>query len=96
MGSFVQKVSLEEYLELRKNLDLNEVDRIDIDDVLSSGLVKIHYKSPQPMNYKKHVHMVKKYKPKDIFSNEWSYKKNNNKEAFLYGRSESGSVLICL
>ena len=29
MELFVQKVSLEEYLELRKNLDLKGVDRID-------------------------------------------------------------------
>ena len=70
MESFIQKVSLEEYLELRKNLDFNGVDRIDMDDISSSGLVKIYYKNPQPMNYKKQVHMVRRYKSKDIFSNE--------------------------
>ena len=70
MESFVQKVSLEEYLELRKSLDLNSVDRIDINDVSSSGLVKIYYKTPQPINYRKQVHIFKKYKPKDMFNNE--------------------------
>lgn len=70
MESFIQKVSLEEYLELRKNLDLNQVDRIDMGNTLSSGLIKIHYKSPQPINYKKQIHIDKKYQPKSIFSNE--------------------------
>lgn len=53
MISFVQKVSVEDYLELRKDLDLNAIDRIDMEDVLSLGIVKIYYKNPQPMNYKK-------------------------------------------
>ncbi len=70
MELFVQKVSLEEYLDLRKNLDLNSVDRIDMDDVSSSGIIKIYYKSPQPMNYKKQVDIVKRYKPKNIFRHE--------------------------
>ncbi len=69
MESFVQKVSLEEYLELRKTLDLNGVDRIGMDNI-SSGLIKIYYKTPQPINYKKQAYMVNKYKPKNIFSNE--------------------------
>ena len=70
MELFVQKVSLEEYLELRKNLDFNDIDRIDMSDVLSSGLIKIYYKSPQPMNYIKQFDIVKRYKPKNIFSRE--------------------------
>ncbi len=70
MALFVQQVSLEEYLELRKNLDLNGVDRIDMDDVSSSGLVKIYYKSPQPINYKKQIHKYKPNKPINIFNDE--------------------------
>jgi len=56
MDVFVQKVSLEEYLELRKNLDFS--------DVSTSGLVNIYYKSPQPITYKNQVHRFKRYQPK--------------------------------
>ena len=64
MELYIHEVSLEEYLELRKNFNLNDIDRIDIGNVSSSGLVKIYYKSPQPINYKTQAH---RYKPRSIF-----------------------------
>ena len=62
MDSYVYEVPLEEYLELRKSLDLNNVDRIDMGNVSKSGFIKIYYKNPQPINYKKQIHTLERYK----------------------------------
>lgn len=71
MNLFSQTISLEEYLDARRTLDFNNVDRILLIQKEDSISVKIYYKTPEPIKYNQNLFSTfEKYKTKRILSSE--------------------------
>lgn len=67
MNLFSRTISLEEYIEERKTLDFNNVDRILLIEKGDLISVKIHYKTPEPIKYNQNLFSTfEKYKSKRI------------------------------
>ena len=67
MMLFPQIVPLEDYIEKRNSIDLNNVEKITIEEDGDSNFVKIYYKSPQPIKYKDFPNSNIKYPPIRVF-----------------------------